>query len=89
MLSGLGGNDRLFGLGGPDRLFGGRGADMLNGGAGPDVLDAGRGNDVIRARDQSRDIVRCGPGRDRVIADRSDVILVGCERIVRRSPTPP
>jgi uncharacterized repeat protein (TIGR01451 family) len=85
VLTGLGGNDRLFGLGGPDRLVGGRGADMLNGGAGPDVLDAGRGNDLIRARDRSRDTVRCGPGRDRVIADRSDLILPGCERVARRS----
>lgn len=41
------------------------------------------GNDVIRARNGQRDIVWCGPGRDTVYADRSDV-LHGCE-IVHRS----
>ncbi len=85
VLNGLGGNDRLFGLGGADKLFGGRGADVLDGGVGRDVLDAGRGNDLVRALDRTRDTVRCGPGRDRVIADRSDRISVGCERVVRRT----
>lgn len=41
------------------------------------------GNDVIQARNGQRDIVWCGPGRDTVYADRSDV-LHGCE-IVHRS----
>lgn len=41
------------------------------------------GNDVIRARNGQRDIVLCGPGRDTVYADRSDV-LRGCEIVHRR-----
>jgi hypothetical protein len=41
------------------------------------------GNDVVQARNGQRDIVWCGPGRDTVYADKSDV-LHGCE-IVHRS----
>ena len=43
-----------------------------------DVFNGGAGNDVIDAKDGRREIVDCGPGRDRVKADRNDV-LRGCE----------
>ncbi len=72
------GNDRIGGDDGADRLKGGAGADRLKGGAGRDVLGGGPGDDVIRARDGARDRIRCGPGKDRVFADRRDRLGAGC-----------
>jgi hypothetical protein len=91
-LSGGDGRDRLFGGVGNDRLTGGLKADELSGGAGDDQLlpgqgrdrvRGGAGNDVVSARDGSRDVVDCGPGFDRVTADRRDV-LRRCEKRSRR-----
>ena len=79
---GLAGDDRLYGLDGDDCLIGGPGADTLHGGTGIDLLDGGGGRDAIVAVDRTRDVVRCGPGRDRVRADRVDR-LSGCERVTR------
>ena len=75
ILNGRGGNDRLLGRGGNDRLFGG---------AGRDVLDGGAGNDTIAAADRAKDTIRCGSGRDVVVADRIDAIARDCERVRRR-----
>lgn len=75
ILSGGDGNDHLIGGSGPDRLTGGRGADRFSG---------GDGNDAIGARDGRRDKVRCGRGRDRVVADRGDRIAGDCEVVRRR-----
>ena len=83
VLRGLGGNDRLSGKGGNDKLYGGAGNDVLTGGPGSDLLDGGPGNDTINARDFKRDTIRCGPGKDTVIADRSDSIARGCETVKR------
>jgi hypothetical protein len=47
------------------------------------VIDAGRGNDRINVANRKRDRVRCGPGKDRVTADRRDK-LSGCEKVKRR-----
>ena len=82
-LDGGRGDDRLRGGADADRLAGGAGDDALSGGSGRDTLDGGRGDDVISARDHTRDIVRCGPGRDRARADRGDR-LSACERVVYR-----
>lgn len=51
----------------------------LRGGPGPDVLRGGPGNDTVLVRDGGRDTVRCGAGRDRVLADRRDVVARDCE----------
>lgn len=92
-LLGNAGNDRLFGGKGADLLRGGRGADLLRGGRGADRLIGGPGRDrlfggagpdVIRAVDGRRDLVDCGPGRDRANVDRFDRVL-NCES-VNRSP---
>ena len=89
---GRSGNDCLIGGTGSDRLEGGDGSDRLTGGTGSDVLidrqgfnayDAGRGNDFVNARNGVRELVRCGPGRDRARADRRDRIR-SCERIIQR-----
>ena len=85
------GDDALYGGAGNDRLYGGRGRDFLSGGSGKDRLiggpgrnryQGGPGNDFIRSANGVRELVDCGFGRDRVTADRRDV-LSGCERVKR------
>jgi Ca2+-binding RTX toxin-like protein len=78
-LYGEGGADRLDGAGASDRLFGGAGKDTIVGGAGPDSMDGGDGADRLSARDNSREAVRCGAGRDRATTDTIDM-LFGCEK---------
>ncbi|HZR95536.1 MAG TPA: hypothetical protein VFA56_07555 [Gaiellaceae bacterium] len=69
---GRGGNDTLLGGAGDDRIEGGPGNDVVTGGAGVDHLFGGAGSDTIYAADGERDVVDCGPGRDRVVADAAD-----------------
>jgi hypothetical protein len=94
-LSGRSGADVLTGGPGSDRLAGGSGADRITDaptsyafglGAGSNRIAAGPGRDVVDVANARRDIVHCGPGRDRVGADRGDR-LVGCER-KSRLPSP-
>jgi dienelactone hydrolase len=77
-LYGEDGNDRLAGDAGADKLKGGADADRLNGGDGRDVLGGGPGPDILKAKDGERDRLKCGPGRDRVRADRRDKLGRGC-----------
>ncbi|MBA3330446.1 MAG: hypothetical protein H0T39_06155, partial [Actinobacteria bacterium] len=84
VLLGLGGNDTLHGGAGNDRLLGGDGADSITGGTGQDTIEGGRGADMIQAADRQLDLVRCGPGRDRVVADRIDRVARDCEVVRRR-----
>jgi Ca2+-binding RTX toxin-like protein len=90
-IRGLGGNDCLIGEGGRDRLLGGEGADRLTGGSGADTLvggsgvnryDAGSGNDVVKAANGRRELISCGPGRDRARVDRRDRAR-NCEQLIR------
>jgi Ca2+-binding RTX toxin-like protein len=84
--SGGGGDDLIKGLRSIDSLNGGRGNDDIF--AGPrderarDTVVGDRGNDFIYVfnRPAAKDVVACGAGRDRVIAD-SDDGLGGCERV--------
>jgi hypothetical protein len=71
--------DLLEGEGGNDLVAGGGGGDEISGGRGKDLLDGGRGPDSFTAADLERDTIRCGPGRDFVVAARLDR-LRGCER---------
>jgi hypothetical protein len=41
------------------------------------------GNDTVAVRDGPPDRVSCGPGRDRVRADRGDAVGRDCERVSR------
>jgi Ca2+-binding RTX toxin-like protein len=86
---GVGGHDRLRGNSGDDLLVGGPGRDLLFGDSGNDRLTAGRdrnrlsggsGNDLLNGVNGTLDLLNCGPGRDRVRADRSDVLRF-CERV--------
>lgn len=73
------GNDVLQGGSGSDVSIGGSGSDSLFDASGQDHMFAGSGNDRIVVRDQhdsAPDVVDCGPGRDMVIADPSDRIML-------------
>jgi hypothetical protein len=43
---------------------------------------------VVFVRDGERDLVDCGKGRDRVIADDQDVARRNCERVRIGEPRP-
>ncbi|HSE69752.1 MAG TPA: hypothetical protein VLA97_03265 [Nocardioidaceae bacterium] len=93
-VSGRGGDDRLHGRGGRDLLVGGPGDDVLRDvlwvdGARNladkvrDGLRGGKGDDVIRAG--QNDVVRAGPGNDRVYgfaADRGTYLDCGAGKDV-------
>ena len=83
VLLGGAGADRVWGGSGNDRLFGESGNDQLTGDAGADHVQAGRGADTVRVRGRGHDHVTCGPGDDRVIADRHDTVARSCERVNR------
>src|SRR5215213_3193457 len=94
----LGGRDQLLGGPGKDLVLGGYGPDNVVGGSGndfmvdgtvehdhsQDILSGGAGNDVIVTANSPAfgDIVTCGSGFDRVLADRKDVVAPDCERVV-------
>ena len=91
------GNDLLIGGFGQDALDGGPGDDTLTGDASADVLIGGPGRDRIAAEgggdtvyavDGRRDRITCGKNaydrRDRVYADRIDVVAADCEIVHRR-----
>lgn len=77
------GNDEVRGHSGNDTVIGGPGNDVVRGDEGRDVLLGGPGNDWIDAFDYRTpgETVNCGPGRDRVWANRQDK-LIGCEIVV-------
>ena len=89
VLVGGSGGDVLLGGPSDDKVVGGSGADHISeapraysAGAlatGSNRISGGPGADVLDVANGRRDVVRCGRGRDRVSADRSDR-LIGCER---------
>jgi arylsulfatase A-like enzyme len=83
VIRGGAGLDALCGKAGPDTLLGGRGNDRLTGGPGLDRLVGGPGNDRFFALDRAKDTISCGRGRDRVTADKRDVVGAGCEWVKR------
>lgn len=84
VLRGSKGPDRILGLGAGDRLYGFAGNDIVVGGPGADRMFGGTGNDRLEARDGTKDLVDCGPGRDTAIIDNIDVIK-SCEIVKRPS----
>jgi Ca2+-binding RTX toxin-like protein len=93
----LGGNKNMVGGSGNDSVVGGRGSDHLLGEEGNDLLvdgperefatdmvSAGEGDDVVTPinRPAFEDIVTCGGGFDRVLADRKDVLAPDCEKVL-------
>jgi Ca2+-binding RTX toxin-like protein len=74
-----GGSDRISGGNGADHLIGGYGKDSLTGGKGKDRISGGADADTIKARDGTRDKIKCGSGKDRVSADKGDSVASDCE----------
>jgi Ca2+-binding RTX toxin-like protein len=88
-IDGRGGNDAIEGWYGDDVITGGPGRDDINADASAGactflVCRVGSGNDRVDVRDGERDSVKCGPGRDVVLADRKDRIAEDCEVVRRR-----
>jgi Ca2+-binding RTX toxin-like protein len=92
-----GGDKNLEGGDGNDFVGAGRGSDNASGGDGNDFLvdgnlgessrdnlSGGSGNDVIVVDNVPavKDLVTCGSGFDRVLADRKDTVARDCERVV-------
>ena len=86
-LTGNSGNDVVGGGPVSDKILGGEGNDyLLDGesrGGATDTLIGGDGNDVIDPfnKPTKRDVVTCGGGFDRVLADRADVVAPDCEKV--------
>jgi Ca2+-binding RTX toxin-like protein len=77
------GADNLFGDAGVNAIEGGPGHDLIDAGAGTDTVRAGPGRDAVLARDDARDTIACGAGRDVAVVDELDAIRRGgesCER---------
>jgi len=92
----LGGDKNLLGGSGNDLVNGGKGSDNVVGGGGndyltdgefahavKDTLSGGPGNDVIDVINKPgvKDVVACGSGLDRVLADRKDLVAPDCEKV--------
>ncbi len=80
-----GGGGIAWGEDGSDILRGSPLADQFLGGDGVDQVQAGAGADRIEAVDGRAEVIDCGPGRDRAIADRVDV-LIACEQVTVHGP---
>jgi len=85
VLGGKGQDEVADGLG-QDTVYGGAGKDNLIGQGGDTSLDhfyAGGGDDIVQPWDSPavKDIVNCGPGTDKVYADKADIIKDNCERV--------
>jgi len=86
-LTGNSGNDLVNGDFGPDKIVGGEGNDYLTDGprreGATDTLIGAEGDDVIDPfnKPAKRDLVTCGGGFDRVLADRADVVAPDCEKV--------
>jgi hypothetical protein len=78
------GGGLIEGTSNDDLICGRRGRDRIEPSWGKDRVHAGAGNDVIFARDTSRDVVSCGPGKDVVYVDHRDKVGRDCERVIRR-----
>jgi Ca2+-binding RTX toxin-like protein len=88
VISGGPGSDLIEGEGGDDVIRGGPGRDYIGGGPGRNTIDAGPGNDFVSSRNGKAEVIRCGHGFDRLVADPSDKPR-GCESVTRRrSPWP-
>ncbi len=97
-MNGVGGNDLVAGGPGSDELGDGLGQDVVYGGSGRDNLigqggdtsrdrfNAGIGDDTVQPVDAPavEDVVNCGPGIDKVYADKADIVNDNCERVRRQ-----
>jgi len=86
-LAGNSGNDYADGGPGADKILGGQSNDyLLDGerrGGATDTLTGGEGDDVLDPfnKPAKRDVVMCGRGFDRVLADTQDAVAPDCEKV--------
>ena len=88
-LAGGEGNDNVVGGKGSDNVVGGDGNDLLSETDvslredSRDKLAGGDGGDVIQVFNEPafKDLVSCGDGFDRVMADGKDAVAKDCERV--------
>jgi hypothetical protein len=81
LVSGDSGDDRIFAGPSGDTIYGKSGDDYLDGRGGHDTISGGDGDDIIISNDDDSDVVKCGPGTDRVEGDHLDKIAKDCERV--------
>jgi hypothetical protein len=81
LISGDSGDDRIFAGPSGDTIYGKNGDDYLDGRSGHDTISGGEGDDIIVSNDDISDVVKCGPGTDRVEGDHLDKIAKDCERV--------
>jgi hypothetical protein len=83
----VGGRGNLAGQG-PDNALGEAGNDLIIDGTldepSKDNVSGGSGKDVILVDNKPamKDSLTCGPGFDRALADRKDVVAADCEKLV-------
>jgi Ca2+-binding RTX toxin-like protein len=91
-LDGRGGDDPLRGEEGDDTFTDLAGDDILRGGLGDDTLGGNPGDDAIAVPGfgpgppglpLEPDAISCGPGRDRVVAQKVDRVAGDCEEVDR------
>lgn len=81
-LNGGAGRDTIRAGAGNDTVRGGAGDDKMSGRGGIDRLYGGYGDDIMHGSlDGQRDYFYCGPGRDKVVAGRQDVVANSCENV--------
>jgi hypothetical protein len=80
LIDGGTGSDRMLGEGGGDQIVDG----PIGEGSKDDVLSGGDGDDFFFADHVPavKDIVSCGGGFDRVLADSKDVVAYDCEKVL-------
>jgi Ca2+-binding RTX toxin-like protein len=82
------GNDFVLAGQGPDNALGEAGNDLIIDGTldepSKDNVSGGSGKDVflVDNKPAMKDILTCGPGFDRALADRKDVVAADCDKVV-------
>ena len=84
VINGFADDDNLRGGAGKDKILGGGGRDIVTGGGGKDTISTGAGRDIIKTRGGGVDRVKCGPGKDGVLADPRDKVGPSCEKVKLR-----
>ena len=80
LIDGWAGSDRMLGEGGGDQIVDG----LIGEGSKDDLLSGGEGDDILIGDHVPavRDIVSCGGGFDRAMADSKDVVADDCEKVL-------
>jgi Ca2+-binding RTX toxin-like protein len=84
VINGFADGDSLRGGGGADTIRSGGDRDNVTGGGGKDTISTGAGRDIIKSRGGGVDRVKCGGGKDGVLADRRDKVGPSCEKVKLR-----